>query len=126
LPESNPTSHQPEEIAALPSAQELSEAVTKEKWDEAATGMIKQMANNILDTTEAEVVMLLVQWDHDTKQIVAVKRDLRLDRMLLASLSIVNGMSEVGLKALCAPEPEEEKADEKGTDSREKSPGRSD
>jgi hypothetical protein len=74
--------------------------------------MIKQMANNILDTTEAEVVMLLVQWDHDVKQVVAIKRDLQLDRMLMATLSIVNGMSEVGLKALCAPEPEEEEKKE--------------
>lgn len=103
MPESSPTNPQPEET------------VSKAKWDEAATGMIKQMANNILDTTEAEVVMLLVQWDHDVKQVVAIKRDLRLDRLIQASLSIVNGMSEIGLKALCESEPEEEKKKEEAS-----------
>jgi hypothetical protein len=108
LPESSPTNPQP-----TPTPQP-EETVPKAKWDEAAEGMLKQMANNILNTTEAEVVMLLVQWDHDTKQIVSLKRDLRLDRLIQASLSIINGMSEVGLKALCAPEPEEEKKEEAG------------
>jgi hypothetical protein len=104
LPESNPTNP--------PQTPQPEETVPKAKWDEAATGMIKQMANGILDTTGAEVVMLLVQWDHDTKQIVALKRELPLDRLIQASLSIVNGMSEVGLKALCMPEPEEEEKKE--------------
>ena len=117
MPESNPTNPQPTPLNE--------ETVSKAKWDEAAEGMLKQMADNLLVTTQAEVVMLLVQWDHDTKQIVALKRNLQLDRLIQASLSVVNGMSEVGLKALCAPEPEEEKADEKGTDLREESPGRS-
>lgn len=96
MPESNPTNPQSDETVSV------------EKWNEAAEGLVKASANNLLETTGAEVVMLLIQWEHDTKQIVAIKKDLRLDRLIVAALTITNGMSEVGLKAICAPEPEEE------------------
>lgn len=96
MPESNPTNPQSDETVSV------------EKWNEAAEGLVKASANNLLETTGAEVVMLLIQWEHDTKQIVAIKKDLRLDRLIVAALTITNGMSEVGLKAICEPEPEEE------------------
>ncbi len=106
MPESNPTNP--------PATPQPEETVSKEKWDEAAEGMLKMAANNILDTTQAEVVMLTIQWSHDTKQVVAIKRDLQLGRLIQAALSAVNGMSEVGLKALTSPIPEEEKKEETG------------